>query len=222
MAQRGGVRGASNGASGRAGEDFTSQDREANRSASKTSPEGPSRLRAVAGSDLEPRRTTGFNYRRIVLAYDGSVEGRAALREGVLLAARCEAELHLLCVVSLTGSFANTLSGSDQAHTLYVEVLDKAVARLAGLGFRARGSILYGEPTTTIASYVNQIGADLLVVGHKRQNLISRWWGGSSGAYLCDNIACSLLIARGDLTEEAIATELGELGRPPLEPLERL
>ena len=35
-------------------------------------------------------------YKRILLAYDGSVEGRTALREGALLARQCGAEVFLL------------------------------------------------------------------------------------------------------------------------------
>ena len=38
-------------------------------------------------------------YRRILLAYDGSVEGRTALREGALLARQCNAEVFLLSVL---------------------------------------------------------------------------------------------------------------------------
>jgi nucleotide-binding universal stress UspA family protein len=38
-------------------------------------------------------------YKRILLAYDGSVEGRTALREGALLARQCGAEVFLLAVL---------------------------------------------------------------------------------------------------------------------------
>ena len=38
-------------------------------------------------------------YKRILLAYDGSLEGRTALREGALLARQCDAEVFLLSVL---------------------------------------------------------------------------------------------------------------------------
>ena len=44
-------------------------------------------------------------YKRILLAYDGSVEGRTALREGALLARQCGAEVFLLSVVAEDGTF---------------------------------------------------------------------------------------------------------------------
>jgi nucleotide-binding universal stress UspA family protein len=41
-------------------------------------------------------------YRKVLLAYDGSIEGRRALREGAKLAQLCCAEVFLLAVVELS------------------------------------------------------------------------------------------------------------------------
>jgi nucleotide-binding universal stress UspA family protein len=51
------------------------------------------------------RDVVGVNmYKRILLAYDGSVEGRTALREGALLAKQCGAEVFLLSILTDTGT----------------------------------------------------------------------------------------------------------------------
>jgi nucleotide-binding universal stress UspA family protein len=42
-------------------------------------------------------------YQRVLLAYDGSLEGRTALREGALLARQCGAQVFLLAVLVDTG-----------------------------------------------------------------------------------------------------------------------
>ena len=42
-------------------------------------------------------------YSRILLAYDGSVEGRTALREGAVLARQCGAQVFLLSVLADMG-----------------------------------------------------------------------------------------------------------------------
>ena len=42
-------------------------------------------------------------YKRVLLAYDGSLEGRTALREGALLARQCGAQVFLLAVLVDTG-----------------------------------------------------------------------------------------------------------------------
>jgi nucleotide-binding universal stress UspA family protein len=41
-------------------------------------------------------------YRKVLLVYDGSIEGRRALREGAKLAQFCRAEVFLLAVVELS------------------------------------------------------------------------------------------------------------------------
>ena len=41
-------------------------------------------------------------YKKVLLAYDGSIEGRRALREGAKLAQLCRAEVFLLAVVELS------------------------------------------------------------------------------------------------------------------------
>ncbi len=41
-------------------------------------------------------------YKKVLLAYDGSVEGRRALREGAKLAQLCRAEVFLLAVVEVS------------------------------------------------------------------------------------------------------------------------
>lgn len=66
-------------------------------------------------------------YRRIVLAYDGTAQGRATLREGAMLAARHEAELHLLGIVrpSAAAIMAATLGGVSDAWGPSQQVLDE-------------------------------------------------------------------------------------------------
>ena len=78
-------------------------------------------------------------YKRILLAYDGSVEGRTALREGALLARQCGAQVFLLSVLVDTGAFLL----ADVAHAgafvqgedAFPDVLNEGVARLKRLGF---------------------------------------------------------------------------------------
>ena len=49
-------------------------------------------------------------YKKVLLAYDGSVEGRRALREGARVAQLCNAEVFLLAVVEVSAG-AGTLEG---------------------------------------------------------------------------------------------------------------
>ena len=93
----------------------------------------------IAMIELNCTGRGGQMYKRILLAYDGSVEGRTALREGALLARRCGAEVFLLSVLVDPGTFVLTevaLAGASvQMEDDFIEVLNEGVARLRALGF---------------------------------------------------------------------------------------
>jgi nucleotide-binding universal stress UspA family protein len=147
-------------------------------------------------------------YKRILLAYDGSIEGRTALREGALLARQCGAKVFLLSVLVDTG----TLMLADVAHAgasvqmedAFRDVLNEGVERLKQLGFDPVARLVRGDPASEIGRFARQIDADLVVVGHRQQSAFARWWSGPRGAYLIDHIHCSLLVARNEVSDEAI------------------
>ena len=152
-------------------------------------------------------------YKRVLVAYDGSREGRSALREGALLVRQLGAELYILAVVAETpgmrvaeGAHAGVMAHQDEA---YRTLLEEAVHGLARFGLKVKGKLVRGEPAQEIGAYARQIKADLVVVGHRKQNLLQRWWSGPNGAYLSDFISCSLLIARLDISYEAFFEAMG-------------
>ncbi len=151
-------------------------------------------------------------YKRVLLAYDGTVEGRAALREGALLARRCGAQVFLLSVIA-EGVGSRVAQGVEGATVVaqdqnYQEVLADGIERLKQLGFAPIAKLMRGEPARAIGFYAGQIAADLVVVGHRKQNTLTRWWSGPSGAYLIDHVSCSLLVGRNVISAEDFETEL--------------
>jgi len=153
-------------------------------------------------------------YQRILLAYDGSIEGRTALREGALLARRYGARVFVLSVIR---EAAGTKLGEGvggggiaQQRVEYERVLEEGMARLRALGFQAIGKLVIGEPAREIGAYAEQVNADLVVVGHRRQSMVGRWWSGPSGAYLSDHIRCSLLVCRNIIDDEHFAALLAQ------------
>ncbi|HZZ36424.1 MAG TPA: universal stress protein [Caulobacteraceae bacterium] len=154
-------------------------------------------------------------YKRILLAYDGSREGRGALREGALIAHRCEAQIYLLSVVAGAAALrmAEGVNAGALAHCEenYREVLEEGVERLKSLGFNPIAKLVTGEPVQEIAAFAHHVGADLIVLGHRRQSLLSRWWSGSSDAYLVDHVNCSVLISRNVISDEAFMAEFAKV-----------
>jgi nucleotide-binding universal stress UspA family protein len=145
-------------------------------------------------------------YERVLLAYDGSREGRTALREGALAARRFGAQVFLLCVVAESpgvrigeAAYAGAVARTQETYRM---LFDEAMERLQALGFAPQGRVVTGEPTAEIAGYAREVKADLVVVGHRKKGLLERWWSGQTGAYLSDHLACSLLIARRTVSDE--------------------
>ena len=71
-------------------------------------------------------------------------------------------------------------------------------------GLRSAAKLVRGQPAEEIGNFAKEIGADLIIVGHRRQSAFDRWWSGPKRAYLMDYTDCSLLVARNAVSDEAI------------------
>ena len=151
-------------------------------------------------------------YKRILLAYDGTREGAIALREGALLARLCAAGVYVLSVLPETEGvlMAEGVYGDvvGQQMDEYRGVLERGVAVLKRMGLEPVARLVVGEPAPCIGAYAREVKADLVVLGHRRQNLLQRWWSGGTGAYISDHVACSVLIARTAISDAAFEVEV--------------
>jgi nucleotide-binding universal stress UspA family protein len=108
--------------------------------------------------------------------------------------------------VRLAESVAGDLIGQQMAG--YKELLARGVAVLKELGFDPVARLAVGEPAPLIGDYAREVKADLVVLGHRRQNVLQRWWSGSTGSYISDHVTCSVLIGRNPISDEAFAQEM--------------
>ena len=152
-------------------------------------------------------------YKKVLLAYDGSVEGRRALREGAKLAQLCQAEVFLLAVVEvssiMTPEAGLTIPIELQTED-YKAILNEGTERLKALGFTPTARLEVGDAGQKIAEVAEEIGAHLVVVGHRPQGTLARWFG-SIGSYLVKRLRCSVLVAQ---------TEIGDAEFERLKPAE--
>jgi nucleotide-binding universal stress UspA family protein len=157
-------------------------------------------------------------YRKVLLAYDGSVDGRLALCEGATLARLCQGDVFLLAVVNPSTSIImaeNAVPGAVQLlGRAYGEVLAEGVQQLQAMGFHPTARLEFGDPADQIAAVAGEIGADLVIVGHRHQSALARWWRGSVGVSLLKELQCSLLIAQTDVGEMP-AFEGPDVGEKP-------
>ncbi len=142
-----------------------------------------------------------MKYQKILLAYDGSQEGKRALLECADLAGFLGAQTCLLAVASMPPSLFLT-EGFVPEELLEEEkkrtqsILDEGIRTLRERGFDASGQLAVGEPVEEICRLAKSLGADLVVVGHnQKHSFAARWWKGSVGKTLLDYAPCSILIA---------------------------
>jgi nucleotide-binding universal stress UspA family protein len=140
-------------------------------------------------------------YERILMAYDGSREGRVALLECADIAHLLHSEVHLLAVMGMPsglflaeGFIPEKLVEDEQKHTQ--EVLDEGIRMLTERGYNVKGHLATGEPVEEICRLARELKVNIIVVGHRqRTSFAERWWRGSVGASLLEHCPCSLLIA---------------------------
>ena len=72
-------------------------------------------------------------------------------------------------------------------------------------GLRADGAAGIGEAGRVFAAVAGEIDANLVVVGHRPDGPLARWWFGSVGTYLVKNLRCSVLVAQTEIGDEEFA-----------------
>ena len=119
-------------------------------------------------------------YHKILLAFDGSPDGREALAQAEKLASVCGATVHLLAIIDPSESMLIVEAMSfipDNQRFVIEAVLDE------------------GKPTEQIILSAREMDADLIVVGHRDQGTLARWLNGSVGESILHEPPCSVLVA---------------------------
>jgi nucleotide-binding universal stress UspA family protein len=147
------------------------------------------------------RRDENIMFQTIVFAYDGSVECRNALEEGIALAVCFSATCHLLAVIPSPPALSMVAGplpeGLLEKETDRINaVLEQGVSHLRDNGLQVTGTVrMWEEPTEAIASFARETDADLVIVGHHQRATFDRWWHGSVGHSLLDRLPCSLFVS---------------------------
>ncbi len=148
-------------------------------------------------------------YKKVLLVYDGSMEGRLALREGAKLAQMCGAEVFLLAVVETAptvATFDRTVAiWMDDQIATYKAILAEGVERLKAMGFSPTARLGRGDAGQEIVGVAEEIGANLVVVGHRPSGPLARWFFGSVGIYLVKHLHCSVLVAQTEIGDDQFA-----------------
>ena len=151
-------------------------------------------------------------YKKIMVAVDGSDEAELAFKKAVNVAIRNNGELLLAHVID-TRSF-QTVSSFDgmlaeQATEMAKQTLAdyESNAKKAGLN-NVTSVVEYGSPKQIIARESpedNQV--DLIMLGATGLNAVERLFIGSVSEYVIRNAACDVLVVRTDLENQLPAKD---------------
>ena len=141
-------------------------------------------------------------FKTILLAYNGTRQGKSALLACAEIASFAKTNTHLLAVATIPsrmlmteGYFPGELLDAEKKHSQ--EILREGTEQLKQMGFSAMGHLAIGEPVDEICRLAAELKADLIVIGHQQKaSFASRWWRGSVGKTLLDLAPCSIFIAR--------------------------
>jgi nucleotide-binding universal stress UspA family protein len=138
-------------------------------------------------------------FRKVLLCYDGTAEGRRALRQGadVVLCMKSEAYLLAISQNAVATAIPEGVSPllCEQEDSRAQALLDEGVAWLRERGVTARGALEFGNAVDRIVETADSIGADLIILGHKTRGRLARWWSESDEATLLERAGCSILVA---------------------------
>jgi nucleotide-binding universal stress UspA family protein len=141
-------------------------------------------------------------FNKILLAYNGSREGKSALLACAEIASFAHSETHLLAVAGMPSSMFLTEGFLpeellEEEKKRAQEILNEGIAQLKQKGFSVTGHLAVGEPVEEICRLASELKCDVIVVGHQqRASFATRWWRGSVGKTLLDLAPCSIFVAQ--------------------------
>ncbi|MBD0330272.1 MAG: universal stress protein [Thermoleophilia bacterium] len=155
---------------------------------------------AAAGTgNAAPQEGYAPDYRRIVLAYDGSEGAQLALDRAARVAMRGAALTILHVALPLYRHTINALA-DPSAIAEGERLLGEARRRLAERGISAETAVRVGEAGDELVAAARELGADLLVVGAGKGTL-ERLVLGSVSTHAVHHAPCDVLVARSSRRE---------------------
>jgi nucleotide-binding universal stress UspA family protein len=138
-------------------------------------------------------------YQNILLCYDGTAEGRRALRHGADVAMTMKSKAYLLAICRNMLSTAVPEGVTPELVRCEEEtaqaLLSEGVQWLKDHDVPADGQLVYGNPMVHIPEVAKRINADLIVVGHRYRSRMAKWWSEEEEVTLLHKISCSILVA---------------------------
>ena len=134
--------------------------------------------------------TMDMNYKKILVAVDGSFQSKKAVVEAVKVAERNKALLHVLHVKNKERPYENR-NLEEQALVIVKEVSDIIDHKVSFEVYQVMGS-----PKREIVSFANIENCDLVVIGVSGKEIIKRALVGSTTLHVLVHAQCDVLVIK--------------------------
>ncbi|MFZ5595476.1 MAG: universal stress protein [Bacillota bacterium] len=139
-------------------------------------------------------------FKRIMLAFDNSLNAQKAVQMGYELAKTHNCEMHVVAVIHLP-DYAGTIDEVDdvvkEGKKFYTEAINAVVAEGVKQGIEMHSKILYGHIGNTLIKYAKENGVDLIITGAHGRSPIGKLLLGSVSDYVVKHSGCPVLIVKG-------------------------
>ncbi len=137
--------------------------------------------------------------KKILIAHDGSPDADRAFETALDLAALAGAKLEVVSVATPPEppTRVETEAALEAATQHYEEMYESLRRRASAQGVSLETRVLAGHAAEQILRLAADIGADLVVVGHRGHSTIRQWIFGSTSRRVVTHAPCSVLVARG-------------------------
>ncbi len=142
----------------------------------------------------------------LLVALDGGPQ-HDILLDLVTRVAGPRSRLHLLCVIDPEFALSADASDADRREYPAAErqrakaegLLQDAIAQLRQRGVDARPLLPAGDPAKVISTQARELGADLIVIGHRQLSRLQRLLDSSVAQWTLDHAPCPVLVeTRGE------------------------
>jgi nucleotide-binding universal stress UspA family protein len=130
---------------------------------------------------------------RILVAYDGTEAADQAFEVALGAARQRGAGIHVIAVASAAEVETHVMH--DRLRVECAAYLRPLPARGAAVHVDVEVEVTEGIPAWEIAGAARRIGADLIVIGHRRRSLLRRCMETSVAKRVLDRAPCAVLVA---------------------------
>jgi len=146
------------------------------------------------------RRPDMHMYRKILVAYDGSEGSKKALRAGIELAKRFDADLHSISVRESLPYYSATVGEVEEAEAeaeeFFRKILKEAWDEAALQGVQLQSKVVRGHEVEAIVNYAEKGHFDLLIVGFMGYSSIFGRIMGGTAQNLSRLAPCTVMIVK--------------------------